>query len=87
MIEEPQLSNSHLENGTAGQPAKLWEHADPQSTKMYEFLELVNKKHGLELKTYDNLHRWSIDNVAKFWEEVWDFTGMVADKRFSKVYT
>jgi acetoacetyl-CoA synthetase len=85
MNGESQLNNSHLENGTTDQPAKLWEHGDPRSTQMWEFLLLVNKKYGLALKAYDDLHQWSVDNVAKFWEEVWDFTGIVSDKRFSKV--
>jgi hypothetical protein len=83
---ESQLDNPESQNGTAAQPAKLWEHADPQSTKMYEFMALMNKKYLLGLRTYDEFYLWSVENVAKFWEEVWDFTGIVAESRFQKVY-
>lgn len=31
-------------------PRKLWEHPDPESTPMWEFMQGVNKKHNLQLK-------------------------------------
>lgn len=52
---------------------------------MYEFKEIVNKKYGLKLKTYDDLYRWSIENIAEFWEETWWFTGIRVEKGFEKV--
>jgi acetoacetyl-CoA synthetase len=85
MTEELQLHNKTMQNGSADQPTLLWKHADPQSTKMYEFLQLVNKKYSLKLRTYDDLYGWSINNIANFWEEVWIFTGMVAETGFQKV--
>ena len=29
---------------------KLWEHPNPEGTMMWEFLQNLNKKHGLKLK-------------------------------------
>jgi acetoacetyl-CoA synthetase len=75
-------------NGTSNgeiESQKLWEHPNPKSTPMYKFLELMNEKHGLNLQTYDELYKWSIDDSATFWGEVWDFTGMKASKRWDKV--
>ena len=74
-----------MQNDMAAEPALLWKHANPQLTKMHEFLGVVNKKYNLKLVTYDDLYQWSVENTAKFWEEVWDFTGMVAETRFQKV--
>ena len=31
-------------------PRKLWEHANPESTEMYKFMQAANKKHNLELR-------------------------------------
>lgn len=63
----------------------LWRHPGPASTPMWQFLQRVNKKHGLKLDGYPGLFKWSVDNVSPFWEEVWDFVGVVASKKADKV--
>ncbi|KAF4981957.1 hypothetical protein FZEAL_2351 [Fusarium zealandicum] len=63
----------------------LWRHTDPKSTPMWQFLEHVNKKHGLSLGDYPALYKWSIDEVALFWEEIWHFAGVTASKPFDQV--
>ncbi|KAL2682703.1 hypothetical protein Neosp_007156 [[Neocosmospora] mangrovei] len=63
----------------------LWKHPNPESTPMWEFLQHVNKKHGLSLDGYPALYKWSIDEVALFWEEVWYFVGITASKPFDEV--
>lgn len=79
----------HMSNGTAKSSnlskQVLWTHPDPDSTRMAEFMWAVNRKHRLKLKTYDQLYRWSIDNIAEFWGEVWDFTGVTAEKVYEEV--
>jgi acetoacetyl-CoA synthetase len=85
MAEAPQLSSTTMQNGSTDHPILLWEHADPRSTKMYEFLELVNKKYEKKLQTYEDLYQWSISNIAYFWKEVWKFTGVVAEMEYQKV--
>ncbi|KAJ4321339.1 hypothetical protein N0V84_005369 [Fusarium piperis] len=63
----------------------LWRHPNPESTPMWEFLQHVNKKYGLSLDGYPALYKWSIDEVALFWEEVWHFVGITASKPFDEV--
>ncbi|KAF4448184.1 acetoacetate- ligase [Fusarium albosuccineum] len=63
----------------------LWTHPDPESTPMWKFLQHVNKKHGLSLDGYPALYKWSIDEVALFWEEVWHFVGVTASEPFDQV--
>lgn len=81
-------SNGH-KNGTHIPPedssSLLWRHPDPESTKMWEFLLLVNKRHGLNLHTYSQLHQWSIDHIASFWGDVWDFVGIRASEPYEQV--
>ncbi|GKT95884.1 acetoacetate-CoA ligase [Colletotrichum tofieldiae] len=64
---------------------ELWRHPDPTSTPMWAFLLRVNSKYGLELADYPSLYKWSIENVAEFWEEVWHFVGVTASEPFDKV--
>jgi acetoacetyl-CoA synthetase len=82
------MAESNGTNGTKG-GAKLWEQSIPdrEATVMYKFMVLLNRKHGLQLKTYDDLHQWSIFNIATFWGEVWDFTGVKASQPYSLVST
>ena len=50
--------------------AILWE-PDLQSIKqsrMFHFLEAVNKEFSLSLKTYSQLHEWSIRHYQDFWK-------------------
>jgi acetoacetyl-CoA synthetase len=63
----------------------LWTHSDPDSTRMAEFMRGINRKCGLKLESYDDLYRWSIDDIASFWGEVWDFIGITAEKGFDEV--
>jgi hypothetical protein len=63
-------------NGTSTGSKLLWKHPSPQSTPMYQFLELVNKTHGLQLCSYQELYQWSIENTTDFWQRAWDFVGI-----------
>ncbi|ETS77143.1 hypothetical protein PFICI_11017 [Pestalotiopsis fici W106-1] len=53
-------------------PRKLWEHPDPQSTEMYKFMQSVNQKHKLNLKTFWDLYQWSINKRSTFWTDVFE---------------
>ena len=79
------LSNSPVTR--ARMATELWRHENAQSTHMWRFLEHVNAKYRLELSDYPTLYRWSVDNVASFWEEVWDFAGVRSSRRFDVVST
>lgn len=64
---------------------ELWRHPDPTSVPMWGFLTEVDDRHGLALKDYSDLYRWSVDNVDVFWEEVWRFVGVKASVPFERV--
>ena len=73
-------------NGAAKGPKPvLWTHPDPDSTRMAAFTRSISRKFGLNLQTYDDLYQWSIDNIAEFWGEVWNFTGVTAKKSYDEV--
>ncbi|KAL2065849.1 hypothetical protein VTL71DRAFT_3519 [Oculimacula yallundae] len=73
-------------NGTAkSSKAMLWMHPDPKSTQLADFLIWVNAKYTLDMSTYEELYRWSIDNIDDFWGEVWKFTGINAKKPYDQV--
>lgn len=40
----------------------------------------VNARYDLSLDDSDALHQWSLAEPAKFWDSVWDATGIIGDK-------
>ncbi|KAF1941435.1 acetoacetate-CoA ligase [Clathrospora elynae] len=70
------MNGTHDDNGTSASSTLLWTHSSPQSTPMYQFLQSVNQTHHLELSSYPELHKWSVENINKFWQRVWDFVGV-----------
>ncbi|KAK4179683.1 putative acetoacetyl-coenzyme A synthetase [Triangularia setosa] len=65
--------------------SELWRHSDPEGTQMWKFLQHVNSKYGLSLADYPDLYKWSVNNVADFWGDVWHFAGIKASKPFDQV--
>lgn len=66
-------------------PAELWRHPDPASTQMHKFLERVKAKYQLDIDDYPGLYKWSVENVADFWSEVWHFCGIKASRPYREV--
>jgi acetoacetyl-CoA synthetase len=73
-------------NGTPNlSKQKLWTHPDPQSSRMAGFMQDISRKYNVKLEGYEELYQWSINNIAEFWAEVWEFTGIVSSKNFDEV--
>lgn len=54
----------------------LWTPSNPDSTNLAAFIKSL----GHEGHDYQAFWRWSVDNPEKFWDAVWDYTGVVGDK-------
>jgi acetoacetyl-CoA synthetase len=72
-------------NGTLSSSKLLWRHPDPHATPMYEYLQAVNQTYNLRLSMYQDLHKWSIENIDAFWQSVWKFAGVRAEGNASPV--
>jgi acetoacetyl-CoA synthetase len=72
-------------NGTHTGAKLLWKHSNPESTPMHKYLQEVNRAYNLQLSTYQELHKWSIDNIDAFWQSVWKFVGVRAEGDASQV--
>ena len=62
-------------------PEKLWD--PPESlrdrARMTEFLAWLRSERGLRLDGYDELWRWSVDDLEGFWSAIWEFFDVQAD--------
>ena len=50
------------------------------TSRIMGFIAEVNRRHRLDLKTYRDLHAWSIEQRGAFWSLMWDFGGVIGDK-------
>ncbi len=67
-------------------PAKkiLWKPTKKQiqDSQMTRFTEFVNNHHQLSLQNYDELHNWSVNNIADFWQTFWEFSKIIHTGEF-----
>ena len=47
------------------------------SSQIVDFMTRVSRDHGVELRGYDDLYQWSIEEIAPFWDAVWHYADIV----------
>ena len=45
------------------------------------FAALVAGRHGVAVDDYPALHAWSVEHPDLFWDAMWDFAGVVAERK------
>ncbi|MCK4871350.1 MAG: acetoacetate--CoA ligase [Phycisphaerales bacterium] len=65
----------------------MWTPTDDRAkrTNMFTFMQRVNDRFAAHFTTYEQLHEWSIDHLADFWQAVWDDVGIIASKAHHQV--
>ncbi len=67
----------------------LWQPSEERkrNANMTRFISLVNERCGTKFTSYNELHNWSINNLADFWALVWEFCQIKASKPYDTVIT
>ena len=52
---------------------KLWSPKNISETQIYKFIQRINEVFSQNINTYDELHKWSVNNLNHFWREAWHF--------------
>lgn len=62
---------------------KLWEPSRRriESANITKFIKSVNGRHKLNISTYAELWRWSVDNNYDFWNDVIDFCDIILETK------
>jgi acetoacetyl-CoA synthetase len=65
----------------------LWQPSERaiEEAQVTQFARQVIRKRKLDLNTYADFYRWSVEGPEDFWTDVWDFCGVIASKRGSTV--
>jgi len=68
-------------------PEPLWEPSAElvERSRLTEFMRWLAAERGLAFGDYDELWRWSVDDLDAFWAAIWDFFDVQADGERSTV--
>ncbi|CAK7220048.1 hypothetical protein SBRCBS47491_004057 [Sporothrix bragantina] len=66
-------------------PRKLWEHPDPKGTQMYKFMQTVNQKLELKIKTFDELFQFSVQRRSDFWGLLFEEANLIHEGSYARV--
>ena len=56
-----------------------------QKSSMSRFMTFVNERHGVYFNSYRELYQWSVTEIAAFWADLWEFSGVIASRGFDRV--
>jgi acetoacetyl-CoA synthetase len=64
----------------------LWKPAEEQikNSNMYRFMNVINEKYHQNFSEFEPLYKWSIENIADFWETFWEFADIIASKPYDQ---
>ena len=65
----------------------LWKPTEERikNSNMYRFMNVVNDKYHQNFSEYAPLYKWSVENIAAFWETMWQFADIIASKPYDQV--
>ncbi len=65
----------------------LWKPSEIQikQSNMYRFMNVVNQKYKQNFDEYAPLYNWSIENIADFWETMWEFADIIASRPYDQI--
>ncbi len=64
---------------------KIWIPENYELSNLYQFESFISKKYNLNFPEYNELHKWSITNLDKFWESIAEFYKIEFDKNYDYV--
>jgi acetoacetyl-CoA synthetase len=67
----------------------IWEPSKERikAANLTRFINLVNGRYGLNLNTYHELQKWSVNNLSNFWALMWEFGEVRASVNYENVAT
>jgi acetoacetyl-CoA synthetase len=70
-----------------GQQKPLWRPAADvlQTAEMAQFMRWVGDRRGAPFAGYEELWRWSVQELEEFWAYLWEFCGVIASAPYERV--
>jgi acetoacetyl-CoA synthetase len=67
--------------------APLWIPTEQRrrQANITRFMERVRTRHEVNVQSYTDLYRWSVENIPDFWANMWDFAEIKHSKTYDQV--
>lgn len=61
---------------------KLWEPSAERidGSQIRAYMSWLGDTHGVVTDTFDELHRWSVENIDDFWDTIWTYFAVIGDR-------
>ena len=56
-----------------------------QRANITRFMEMVRARHAVNIQSYTDLYRWSVEKIPDFWADLWDFVEIKFSKKYDRV--
>lgn len=65
----------------------IWEPTQNQieQTELTRYTNWLKNNKGLEFRDYQELWKWSVDELEEFWASIWEFNEVVATRKYDRV--
>jgi acetoacetyl-CoA synthetase len=65
----------------------LWKPSEDRirNSNFSFYYDFLRREYNLSFKDYNELHKWSVTDIEKFWESIWKFSGIIHSKPFDKI--
>ena len=72
---------------TDGAPERLWVPPSErvEQAAITRYLGWLRDERGLRFNRYEDLWRWSVDELEAFWSSIWDFSGVISHSPYERV--
>ncbi|HEV7527721.1 MAG TPA: acetoacetate--CoA ligase, partial [Solirubrobacteraceae bacterium] len=71
---------------SAPRQSPLWEptQADRERAEMTRFMRWAAERHGREFDDYEDLWRWSVQEIEEFWASIWEFCEVRSSRTYER---
>lgn len=68
-------------------PDILWKPSDEscENSNMRKYMDWVNQKFGFRFSNYNDLHKWSVNDLGNFWKSLWEYFAVIREKEPTKI--
>ncbi len=85
MLSKFEFGNPSFDETPVDKPLWLPSEARLRAANLTAFRAALEKRWAVTLPDFDVLHRFSVEQMKSFWISIWEFTGVVGDRRTDSV--
>jgi acetoacetyl-CoA synthetase len=74
-----------MSSGDEQVPLRAPSAEDIDGAEMTRFMRWVGERRGRSFERYEQLRRWSVQELEEFWGDIWEFCGVRASKPYERV--